>query len=369
MFFTQNNILYKMSSTSLIKREPLLLALIIFFTLLLLVSPGSIYLSVTSFPLKTMVAIITMMIITNSIEESKYLSRFSRKILARISDERKLAVFVVLFSAFLASFLTNDIALFVMIPLTIELQRSIKNDVEKLVIFEAIAVNVGSALTPIGNPQNLYLWSREKISFFQFMGQMLIPVVISFAVLIAFIIASFPRNKIELKEKEEFAERTVLFWISLFVLVSFIISLQFSLEYLAFLSVIILYIFINRSTFKKLDFALIFIFFFIFVDFGAVPNLIPTVSAGSPRLTFVVSALLSQGISNVPASVVMANLSPNLKEIAWGVNVGGNGLLIASLANLIAVRLYGKKRKIMVDFHKYSIPFFLLTLLVVLFFI
>ena len=357
-----------MSLIGVIKKEPLLLSLLVFFLVLLVISPYAVRASLSSFPLRTLVAIISLMVITKAIEGSKYLSKISKKILGRISNERKLAFFVVFFSSFLASFLTNDIALFIMIPLTIELQRNIKNDVEKLVIFEAIAVNVGSAFTPIGNPQNLYLWDIQGINFIQFVIQMLIPVLVSFLALISFVFLSFPSNKIELREKESYEEKTQLFWISVIILVSFILALQFSLEYFAFISILIFYLFAHRNIFKNLDYGLIFIFFFIFLDFGAVPHIIPHVSVNSPRMAFLLSAILSQGISNVPASVVMASLSPNLREIAWGVNVGGNGLLIASLANLIAVRLYGKKRKIMVDFHKYSIPFFLLTLLVVLFF-
>ncbi len=358
-----------MHSISSLKAEPLLLSLILFFLALLVIFPHSIYSSIPSFPLRTLVAIISLMVITTAIKESKYLSRVSKKILGRISNERKLAIFIILFSSFLATFLTNDIALFVMIPLTIELQRNIKNDVEKLVIFEAIAVNVGSALTPIGNPQNLYLWHIQGINFIQFMIQMLIPVLISFLILIAFIFIIFPSKKIEFRKKEIGEEKTRLFWISIIILVSFILALQLSLEYLAFVAIIIFYLIFHRNTFKKLDYALIFIFIFIFLDFGAVPHLIPEVSITSPRITFLLSALLSQGISNVPASVVISNLSPNLREIAWGVNIGGNGVLIASLANLIAVRLYGKNRKIIVDFHKYSIPFFILTLLILFFLI
>ncbi len=357
-----------MTLIAVIKKEPLLLSLLILFIALLIISPHAVRASISSFPIRTLVAIISLMMITKAIEDSKYLSKISKKIVGGISNERKLAFFVVSFSSFLASFLTNDIALFIMIPLTIELQRNIKNDVEKLVIFEAIAVNVGSALTPIGNPQNLYLWHIQGINFIQFVIQMLIPVLISFIILIAFIFISFPSNKIELKEKEGDEENSHLFWISVAILLSFVITLQFSLEYFAFISILIFYLFIHCDTFKKLDYILIFTFFFIFLDFGAVPHLVQHVSLNSPRMAFLLSAILSQGISNVPASVVMANLSPNLREIAWGVNVGGNGLLIASLANLIAVRLYGKKKKMMVDFHKYSIPFFLLTLIIVLFF-
>ena len=71
--------------------------------------------------------------------------------------------FLILFSVLLSTFLTNDVTLFIVIPLTVGIQNLVKNDISKLIVFEAISVNVGSALTPIGNPQNLFLWYKWNI--------------------------------------------------------------------------------------------------------------------------------------------------------------------------------------------------------------
>ncbi|MCD6446337.1 DUF1646 family protein, partial [Candidatus Bathyarchaeota archaeon] len=137
---------------------------------------------ITKFPSfvawKTIMALMGLLIITTGLKESKCFHVFSIKLLKRLNSERGLLIFLILFSASLSTFLTNDVTLFVVIPLTISLQNLVKNDLSKFVIFEAISVNIGSALTPIGNPQNLYLWHKWNISFISFITKMLPFVII-----------------------------------------------------------------------------------------------------------------------------------------------------------------------------------------------
>ena len=356
-----------MSFVSYFKKEPLLIFLFLLLIILILLFPHTVIISAESFPLRTLIAIISLMIITTAIEESNYLVLGARRILRRIDTEIKLSLFLVFLSAFLSLFLTNDIALFIMIPLTLELERKMKNDVNKIIIFEAIAVNVGSSLTPIGNPQNLYMWHIQGISFLEFISQMIIPTTIGFIILIIFILLSFPNRSIEIKEmekKEKYNSR--MFFISLSLLVIFIVILQLGLEYHALIAILLIYTFLDWRIFKKVDWMLIVIFAFIFLIFGAIPLLFSNLFLKVPTHTFLTSALLSQAISNVPASVVMTHISSNYREIAWGVNVGGNGFILASLANIIALRISKKNSKRMyVKFHKYSLPFFAISLVLI----
>lgn len=90
----------------------------------------------------------------------------------RFATERKLALFMVFSAALLSTFLTNDVALFIVVPLTLTLRKLCEIPVTRLIIFEALAVNAGSLLTPIGNPQNILLWGRSGLSFTAFTGQM-----------------------------------------------------------------------------------------------------------------------------------------------------------------------------------------------------
>jgi Na+/H+ antiporter NhaD/arsenite permease-like protein len=105
------------------------------------------------------------MLLTKGIELSGYFDVLGRKMARRFATERQLAMFMVLAAALLSTFLTNDVALFIVVPLTLTLKKWCAIPVNRLIIFEALAVNAGSLLTPIGNPQNILLWGRSGLSF------------------------------------------------------------------------------------------------------------------------------------------------------------------------------------------------------------
>ena len=121
----------------------------------------------------TIVTLSGLMLLTKGIELSGYFDVLGRKMARRFVTERQLAIFMVLAAALLSTFLTNDVALFIVVPLTLTLKKWCAIPVNRLIIFEALAVNAGSLLTPIGNPQNILLWGRSGLSFFGFIGQML----------------------------------------------------------------------------------------------------------------------------------------------------------------------------------------------------
>ena len=121
---------------------------------------------------KTITALAGLLIITTGLKESGYFYQLSKRFLIKLKNEKKLALFLVILSALLSTFLTNDITLFITVPLTLSFQKILSNEIEKVVIFEAIAVNIGSLLTPIGNPQNMFLWHRWNISFAYFIVRM-----------------------------------------------------------------------------------------------------------------------------------------------------------------------------------------------------
>lgn len=112
------------------------------------------------------------MLLTKGVELSGYFDVLGRKMTRRFHTERQLAMFPVLAAAVLSTFLTNDVALFIVVPLTITLKKLCAIPVNRLIIFEALAVNAGSLLTPVGNPQNILLWGRSGLSFAEFSGQM-----------------------------------------------------------------------------------------------------------------------------------------------------------------------------------------------------
>jgi len=316
---------------------------------------------------QTIAALAGLLVVVTAIKESAYFSIIAERTLEKVNSERKIALFLVLLSCILSSFLTNDVALFIVIPLTLGFQAFMEYDIGKLIIFEAIAVNVGSALTPIGNPQNLFLWHQWGVTFLDFIIKMIPLFILLFISLIIFVLIEFPHKKLHTRIMENDAEfNKKLFFLSISLLIGYAIMMQLGLTYYALSAILFIYLILFRNILQKVDWMLILIFITMFIDFhlisrtGAVSNFVNSFSLGSSSTIFSLSIFFSQVTSNVPASILMSKFSHNWFSIAYGVNVGGNGIAVASLANLIALRFAGGT-KIWVDFHKYSLLYLIIT--------
>ncbi len=364
------------------------LVLLIFLLLLLIMFPFcscNIWQLVSFVDKKTVVSLAGLLVVATALKESGYFSYLASKMLSYIKTERVLAIFFVCISAVLATFLTNDIALFIVVPLTLAFEKFVNMDVIKLVIFEAIAVNVGSALTPIGNPQNLYLWHRWGISFLSFVREMFPVVLLLWIVLLLFVWLAFPNQQIKKKQSITMFsyQENSLFFLSSISLLVFIICLEFGYVYAPFVLICTIYGIFYREIFVRTDWLLILIFILIFIDFhilstlSIIKNFVhsaivsPSMAFSNVKI-FLSSVITSQVISNVPASIFLSEFSTDWKAICYGVNVGGNGLLWSSLANIIALRLLRKRTKeskIWLEFHLFSLPYFFLTTIIICWFL
>jgi Na+/H+ antiporter NhaD/arsenite permease-like protein len=319
----------------------------------------------------TIITLTGLLLITTAVKESGFFYLLAYRISRQISNERILSLFFVFISALLSMFFTNDIALFIIVPLTLCLQDISKIDYSKIIVFEAIAVNVGSALTPIGNPQNIFLWHQWGISFPAFVKEMAPFVFLLLAVLFLFTFFFSPSKKIKTNHIEQPAVDNKMFYLSAALLLLFIISIELEIGAYFLIAVFLLFFIFYRKIIIKADWALILLFIFIFIDINLISGikeiqiLFNKLDFNSPKTLFLSGAFLSQIISNVPAAILLSNYSANFKIIAYGVNVGGNGLLIASFANLIALNFIKERPKYLL-FHLYSVTFFLLTLLITL---
>ena len=308
-----------------------------------------------------------LLLVVTAIKESAFVGRFSRSFLAKTGTERGLAFALVALSALLSMVLTNDIALFITIPLTLGFAGMIENDLKKLIIFQALAVNAGSSLTPVGNPQNLFLWHQWGLSFFGFTAKMFPLFVILMVVLLLFVRFSFPAKKLTFfKEPPKGRVDTRLFVLSFVLLVAFIASIEWGKALYALAGVVVVYLLFYRKVFLKTDWALLLLFAVMFIDFHLLSR-VPFVSQFVMHFdmkavpdSFVSGLLYSQVMSNVPAAIFMSKFSTQWQAIAYGVNVGGNGLVLASLANIIALR-FVKRRSVWIDFHKYSLLYLAVT--------
>jgi Na+/H+ antiporter NhaD/arsenite permease-like protein len=120
-----------------------------------------------------------------------------------MATERATALFLVITAALLSTLLTNDVALFVVMPLTLGICRMTKMPATRLIVFEALTVNAGSALTPVGNPQNIFLWQQSNVSFGAFVLHMLPLVAILMALLLIVTACAFGNRRLKRREDQQ----------------------------------------------------------------------------------------------------------------------------------------------------------------------
>jgi Na+/H+ antiporter NhaD/arsenite permease-like protein len=360
-----------------LKDESVLAVLLILLALLSFLVPGHIREYFSFIDYKTIITLLALIIVATAIKQSGYFDLLAGRLLKLIHDERTLVTFMVSLSAVLSMFLTNDIALFITVPLTACMQNALKNDLVKTVIFEAIAVNTGSTLTPMGNPQNLYLWNGWGISFFGFAAQMFVPFLVMSGVLALFILLFVKNNTLDFHSGvDPVRSDPKLTKISFILMALFFIALQFKAGYYMLPVIILVYIFFHPAVFRDVDWLLILTFMLIFIDFTLAAKLpvlekaVSMLDMSSSRNVYTASVLVSQAISNVPAAIFISRFSGNWRAIAYGANIAGNGFIIGSLANIIAIRLLKPVQKgALLEFHKYSVPFFTVTGFILWFFL
>jgi Na+/H+ antiporter NhaD/arsenite permease-like protein len=311
----------------------------------------------------TIAALAGLLVLTKGVELSGFFHRIGFHLITLEHTERKLAFFLVSSSALLATVLTNDIALFIVVPLTLTLRSMAALPTTRLVIFEALAVNAGSALTPVGNPQNLFLWQRSGLSFHGFVGQMLPLAAILLAVLALMTALAFPGRRVDATEEAEpRALDRPLLALSVVLYPLFIVAADLRHAVAGLLVLLAVFTVVRRSVLMRVDWALIAAFVLMFIDLrllaqhDVVRDWVVRAGNGEASALYLAGIGVSQIISNVPGAILLAEHSSDTRMIAYAVNVGGFGLAIGSLANLIALRMLHSRRAWLV-FHGYSLPF------------
>ena len=317
----------------------------------------------------TIITLCGLLILTKGIEASGYFDVLGRRLVQGFSHQRQLALFLVAAAALLSTFLTNDVALFIMVPLTLSLRKYSSLPIARLIIFEALAVNAGSLLTPIGNPQNILLWRHGEAGFIGFIWQMLPLAAWMVLSLLLLTACCFRASKIEQHEEQDAASwQHRLLYASALLYVLFIVALEMNFALWGLLLVFATFLVLARRILLSIDWSLLVVFIVMFIDVFLLTRL-PQIQS-SLHLAgelpaggqFLLAAGLSQIISNVPATILLLSSQPPSVLLAWAVNIGGFGLLPGSLANLIALRM-AKDRSIWWHFHLYSVPMLLWALL------
>jgi len=331
------------NAIKLIKRDPVFsISLILALISCTLSKPRMEYIN-----FEVLACLFNLMVVVKAFEELCFLDKIAVSILNRCTDSRRVSLVMVLLSFFSAMVITNDVALITLVPLTLIISRKSDMDMLVTIILQTLAANIGSSLTPIGNPQNLYIFSYYRLTASHFLKPMILFAVLGLVWLYLLNMRN-PKNEYEmnLENVEVKGRKKATTWVVLFIII--ILSVFHVIKYeIVFIITLVLTLIINKRLLFKVDYLLLatFVCFFIFI--GNISN-IPAVAEfmkqnlNSPRNTYFSSILLSQVISNVPCAIFLSKFTFYWRELLLGVNIGGMGTIIASLASVISYKLFIK---------------------------
>ena len=296
---------------------------------------------------RVLVLLFTLMAVMSGLQALGIFEKLSYSLLKYVKSTRSLSLLLVSLCFFLAMLITNDVALITFVPFTIlilEKTNGQKNLIS-IVVLETIAANLGSMLTPVGNPQNLYLYGLSGLSIGEFLLHMAPSTVLSFVLLL---ICSFLLKKEPITLTDSTHTQTIqkpvltAYYFVLFSLCLLTVAYLFPYPLLLLISIPVLLIW-DRQTLKNVDYCLLltFVSFFIFIgNMQRIPAVAEMLSSLVDGKELLVAFFASQIISNVPAAMLLAGFTNNYKELLLGVNIGGLGTLIASLASLISFKYF-----------------------------
>ncbi|RQS98869.1 SLC13 family permease [Burkholderia contaminans] len=312
---------------------------------------------------QTVATLAGLLMLTKALELSGCLMWLAHRIVHHVHSERGLAMLLVGFAALLSMWLTNDVALFVVVPLMVSLRALTPLPFRRLVIVVALAVNAGSVATPLGNPQNLFLWQLSGVSFGRFVVTLGPFAIALMALLLVLTACAFRAKPLDLSgDVVAIPVQRMHALIAAVLFAAFVLLADAHHPLPGLLAVAIVLLVVKRDAVLKIDWLLLLIFVLMFVvlrSAAALPvihDAIAHANLDSPLRIFAAGAVLSQGISNVPAAILLSEFTQDWRALAFGVSVGGFGFAIGSLANLIAVRL-AKEPRMWLPFHLVSIPF------------
>ncbi|AYQ36778.1 citrate transporter [Burkholderia aenigmatica] len=312
---------------------------------------------------QTVATLAGLLMLTKALELSGCLMWLAHRIVHHVHSERGLAMLLVGFAALLSMWLTNDVALFVVVPLMVSLRALTPLPFRRLVIVVALAVNAGSVATPLGNPQNLFLWQLSGVSFGRFVVTLGPLAIALMALLLVLTACAFRAKPLDLSgDVVAIPVQRMHALIAAVLFAAFVLLADAHHPLPGLLAVAIVLLAVKRDAVLKIDWLLLLIFVLMFVvlrSAAALPvihDAIAHARLDSPLRIFAAGAVLSQGISNVPAAILLSEFTRDWRALAFGVSVGGFGFAIGSLANLIAVRL-AKEPRMWLPFHLVSIPF------------
>jgi len=299
------------------------------------------------FKTKVLVCMFGLMIAVGGMYEQNFFTVVAIKLVKRFHSVRNIALVIVLTTFTLGMLITNDAVLLTLVPFSIFVMKEIRQEKHLLgvVILQTIAANLGSAMTPMGDPQNIYLFTRFSIPFFIFLKSMLPVTMTGLFLIVATTLAAFPKTEVEpIKQVAYLNDRRIYVYFLIFA-IAILCILGVLGDLVTLIIVMILSLMFGRTLFKRVDYPLLLTFSAFFVFTGNISQIgsiasVMTSFLQSPTSVYFMGLVTSQFISNVPAAVLLSSFTPEnyIVNLLQGVNVGAMGTIIASLASLIAFK-------------------------------
>ena len=341
------------SIKNFIRKEPVttvsgVLALISVF----IVRPDAEYLEYIHW--STLSILLSLMLITAGLKALGVFKAIGHRMLHYAKSPRSIIFILVGLCFVLAPFITNDVCLITFVPFAIYILEiaGLRKYIIPTLALQTVAAHMGSSLSPVGNPHNLYLYGLSGLSTGEFIIHMA-PYFVASGVMLALAILVVTRKSKQLsfirthmlntriKHKDR---GTVVLYGVLFALC--VLAVMKVLNYYLVLGIVVVAIFfLDRKNFKNPDYCLLFTFAFLFIFVGnigrieIIQDFLASIVSGNEVIA---SVLASQVISNVPASILLPNFTDQYMLVCIGADIGGLGTLIASMANLISFKQYAR---------------------------
>lgn len=334
-----------------VKQETVLCAALALAVLsMFFVRPDREYISYIDF--RTLAILFCLMGVMSGLQKTGVFQWVAQALLGKVKTARQLAWILVLLCFFSSMAVTNDVALITFVPFTFIVLDLAGAEARKqllvpVVTLQTIAANLGSMLTPIGNPQNLYLYGKAGLSLGSFVLLMLPYTLVSFLLVMLWSAVQTRKYNapiaVSFSEHVRLADKKIQLVVYLLLFAADLLTVARVIPYgLALLITAVGILLADRSIFARLDYSLLltFVGFFVFIgNMGRLPvfhDFLQRIVSGSELLT---GAAASQVISNVPAALLLSGFTDDLAPLIIGANIGGLGTLIASMASLISYKL------------------------------
>lgn len=339
------------------KETVLCVAAVLALGSVLVIPPDSAYVDYIDY--KVLAILFSLMVVVEGLQVEGIFDKIACVMLGKADNLRKLSLVMVFLCFFSAMLITNDVALITFVPFTllmlsmVETFDGTEEQAVIIVVLETIAANMGSMLTPIGNPQNLYLYAMSGMGILEFLA-VTFPITLLAGILLLCCCMGIkkqpvrPNSRLPKPEGKNEPTGTTkrLFFYGLLFVVSLLSVLRILPEWIPCLIAIAGTLLLQPKVLLKVDYRLLltFVCFFVFIGnigrVDVVRTWLETLLLGRELW---ISYLTSQITSNMPAAVLLTDFTTAYKELIRGVNIGGLGTLIASLASVISYKLFVQK--------------------------